>query len=329
MKLSIIVPVYNGARYLKTLFDCLNAQTCTDYEAVFVDDGSTDDTQEQYRILEKAYPCVHSVLYAKTNGGVSAARNLGIDKATGDMISFCDVDDQIPMYYVEYILKGFSNNNIDLVFWKFQLCKPDFRKETMDTFHFVSVEKEIVLRDYLYKSLVLGCWSCAIKRDIVQFYGLRYDENTKYSEDLNFNWKILLSSRSIGKIDNVLYYYLIQPGSAMSHFDEQRIQGYKTAVDLTGFVYKMTPDFAPLYEKYEGPEMLWSMAWQAAQHLKRRDFFHFFEELPLMDAMRTLCTYPRKVTMLSAMLYCISPNLFRLSSKAYGRLLRLKKFGRE
>lgn len=329
MKLSIIIPVYNGAHYLKTLFDCLNAQTCTDYEAVIVDDGSTDDTQEQYRILEKIYPRVHSVLYAKTNGGVSTARNLGIEKSSGDVLSFCDVDDELSPHYVEYILKGFSNHNIDLVFWKFQCCKPGFWKETTGTFNFISLEKGTVLRDYLYKRLVLGCWNCAIKRDIVQFYGHRYDENTKYSEDLNFVWKLLLSAKSVGKIDNVLYYYLIQPGSAMSHFDEQRLQGYKIAVDLTGFVYKMAPDFAPLYEKYEGSRMLWSIAWQAAQHMKRRYFFRFFDEIPLMDAMRTLRTYPRTVTMLSARLYCISPDLFRLSSKVYGCLLGLKNLGRE
>ncbi len=329
MRLSIIVPVYNGARYLKTLFDCLNAQTCTDYEAVFVDDGSTDDTREQYRILAKAYPRVHSVLYAKPNGGVSSARNLGIEKATGDAISFCDVDDLLPPCYVDYILRTLQETGSDFVYWQFVYCKQDIsRKEEVKPLVFSVLDKEKVLKENLFKAIVLCCGSCAVKADVIRLYGLRYNETSKYSEDSNFIWKMLCASRSVVSIENVLYYYIIHSDSAMGRFDKDRVDGYRIALDLLDFVYKTTPDFAPLYERYEGPRLLWSMAWQAAQRLNRKDFYRYFEELPLTDAMRTLCTYPRKVTMLSAKLYRVSPDLFRLSSKAYGCLLSLKNLGR-
>ena len=86
-KLSIIIPYYNGGEYTKALLDCLAPQVTKDVEVILVDDGS----KEPFKTTEKWLKVIR-----KENGGVSSARNAGIDKATGEYITFVDHDDLLP-----------------------------------------------------------------------------------------------------------------------------------------------------------------------------------------------------------------------------------------
>jgi len=95
MKFSIVVPVYNVAAFLAECLDSLRAQTCTDWEALCVDDGSTDDSGrilDAYAVQDRRIRVIHQV-----NAGVSAARNAGLEAATGDWLMFVDGDDVLPV----------------------------------------------------------------------------------------------------------------------------------------------------------------------------------------------------------------------------------------
>ena len=100
MKLSVIVPVYNVAPYLRECLDSLLAQTCADWEAVCVDDGSTDGSGailDEYAANDPRFRVIH-----QKNAGVSAARNAAIDVAKGEWIAFLDADDAVsPRLVVE------------------------------------------------------------------------------------------------------------------------------------------------------------------------------------------------------------------------------------
>ena len=94
--LSIIVPVYNVEKYLARCIDSILAQTFTDFELILVDDGSTDNSGEicdEYAGKDPRIIVIH-----KENGGVSSARNHGLDIARGEYITFVDSDDQIGTY---------------------------------------------------------------------------------------------------------------------------------------------------------------------------------------------------------------------------------------
>ena len=113
MKVSVIVPVYNTEKYLNKCIDSILAQTFTDFELLLIDDGSTDNSGficDEYAEKDKRVKVFH-----KENGGVSRARNLGIDNAQGEYLSFIDSDDYIrPEMYSELVAIA-DKFNVDLV----------------------------------------------------------------------------------------------------------------------------------------------------------------------------------------------------------------------
>lgn len=91
MKYSVIIPVYNAARTLRRCLDSLVDQSFDDYELLLINDGSTDGSDAICREYANVYPCIR--YFAKENGGVSSARNLGLEQAKGEYILFVDSDD--------------------------------------------------------------------------------------------------------------------------------------------------------------------------------------------------------------------------------------------
>ena len=97
-KISVIVPVYNTEKYLHRCVDSILAQTFTDFELLLIDDGSTDSSGaicDEYAQKDSRVRVFH-----KENGGASSARNLGLDNATGEWITFCDSDDFVYSYWL-------------------------------------------------------------------------------------------------------------------------------------------------------------------------------------------------------------------------------------
>lgn len=111
--ISVILPVYNVSRFLRPCLDSLMAQTYPHFEVLLVNDGSTDDSGticEEYAARDSRFRVYH-----KENGGVSSARNLGIQLAQGTYIAFVDSDDLIMSDYLEVLLRSMEENNADIV----------------------------------------------------------------------------------------------------------------------------------------------------------------------------------------------------------------------
>lgn len=109
-KISIIVPVYNVEQYLNFCIDSILAQVYTDFEVLLIDDGSTDNSGkicDEYSEKDSRISVFH-----KENGGVSSARNVGLDNASGKYICFVDADDWIENTYVQYIIENIGNADI-------------------------------------------------------------------------------------------------------------------------------------------------------------------------------------------------------------------------
>ena len=104
MSVSVIVPVYNTAQYLPGCLDSILVQTFKDFELLLVDDGSTDDSPaicDAYAAKDKRIRVFH-----RQNGGVSAARNLGVEQATGKWICYVDSDDEVKPDYLEVMVEA-------------------------------------------------------------------------------------------------------------------------------------------------------------------------------------------------------------------------------
>lgn len=108
-KVSVIVPVYNVEKYLSDCIDSIMSQTFTDFELLLVDDGSTDSSGQicnKYAKIDARIKVFH-----KSNGGVSSARNFGLDKAEGEWICFCDSDDIIKSEYLSSMVNNIVTKN--------------------------------------------------------------------------------------------------------------------------------------------------------------------------------------------------------------------------
>ena len=111
-KISVIVPVYNTEKYLRQCIDSILAQTFTDFELLLINDGSTDGSGaicDEYAQKDSRVRVFH-----QENGGVSSARNVGLDNARGEWITFCDSDDTIDESFLETMIED-CNQNIDLI----------------------------------------------------------------------------------------------------------------------------------------------------------------------------------------------------------------------
>ena len=114
MFLSVIIPVYNAEKYLCKCIESLLSQTYTNLEIILVDDGSKDDSLSICREYEKAdsrVKCFH-----KENGGLSSARNYGLDRATGEYITFVDSDDVISLDFFSSAVNTMAKTNADIAY---------------------------------------------------------------------------------------------------------------------------------------------------------------------------------------------------------------------
>ena len=111
--ISIIVPVYNTEKYLHRCIDSILAQTFTDFELLLINDGSKDNSGkicDEYAAKDSRVRVFH-----KENGGVSSARNLGLNEAQGKWIYFVDSDDTLQLYALQELVNWINNDKIDLI----------------------------------------------------------------------------------------------------------------------------------------------------------------------------------------------------------------------
>ena len=205
-KISVIVPVYNAEKYLCRCIDSILSQTFTDFELLLINDGSKDGSDaicDEYAAKDNRVRVFH-----KENGGVSSARNLGLDNAKGEWITFVDSDDFIP----SDSLKSLSNNNSeDLIIGEFQYSNGenlfglrwnDNSVERNDFSEFLSLNIDT--------SFFRAPWCKLFKNKIITECDLRFDVSLMLGEDTIFVNTYLLYCNSIRICKQYCYnYYFI------------------------------------------------------------------------------------------------------------------------
>lgn len=201
--ISIIIPVYNAEKTLRSCLDSVKKQNYSKYEVIIIDDGSNDKSAE----ICKDYCNKDSRfrLYKQKNGGPSKARNKGLDEAEGDYIAFLDSDDYLQEEYLNTINTAASENP-DLIFIAFnrvnsegKLIKsyqlPDYKREFKDMV--ISLSKE---------DMFGYTWIKVIKRDIIK--NVRFNNEMKIFEDEVFICDICQDTRKIYLLNKPIYNYV-------------------------------------------------------------------------------------------------------------------------
>ena len=213
---SIIVPVYKAEKWLHRCVDSILAQTMTDFELLLIDDGSPDKSGEicdEYAAKDNRVRVFH-----KENGGVSSARNLGLDNATGEWISFIDADDWVE---TEYLAGLTEKLDADMILGGVKMSDGSIYK--MDDNLYVNKLVGNYLELYLFKVELLSPWGNLLRNDILKSNQIRFDERIHYAEDRVFNREYLLYCNSIRTISENDYNYLVDVEQIIGYVDKFRL----------------------------------------------------------------------------------------------------------
>ena len=237
-RLSIIVPIYNVEKYLSRCIESILNQTFKDFELILVNDGSTDNCKE---ICEKYKRMDSRIIVAnKKNGGLSSARNLGIDISKGDYIGFVDSDDFIDVHMYEILLNTINAYDSDIVICdyykvneydikKYEKMKSNNKDINVENINNIDAIERIITRDIK----IVVAWNKIYKRSL--FDNLRYKEGV-ICEDEFLAHRIFYKCNKVSIINQKLYYYIQRKGSIInspfSSKDFDKIYAIKDRVDF-------------------------------------------------------------------------------------------------
>ncbi len=205
-KVSVIVPVYNAEKTLHRCVDSILAQTFTDFELILVNDGSSDDSGnicDEYAIDDSRVIVIH-----KENGGVSSARNKGIDAVKGEWISFVDSDDLIaPEFFSSF------SYDADLEICGIKLFGTTHSQQLPDSQHLQNTNEIYAwLTSNCHRGYVPSPWAKIFRTSIIKNNNIRFNPSIIRGEDAIFNFDYILYCNSI-KLFNVAtyhYYYITE-----------------------------------------------------------------------------------------------------------------------
>lgn len=299
MRFSIIIPVYNVESYLRECLDSVLGQTFTDWEAICVNDGSTDGSAailDDYARRDKRF-----LIIAQPNGGLSAARNTGLAAATGEYMLFLDSDDWVEPTMLKQL--AHHCNSTDM------LC---FACRRTDNGASDPLQTEQAAGwDYYNRHALerrevpfVCVWQRCYRQQFLLDHGLRFREGILH-EDNEFTPRACLAAKTVKVIPDVLYHYRVRPGSIMT------TRGLRSKESLL----LIANDLAALFARTEGIDRT-----TVYRHLTQCYQMAFIDNtrdedrhlLPLVDwrAYRTVSrTRPRH--RLNYLLLHLSPSLYR------------------
>lgn len=207
-KITVIVPVYNMEKTLNRALDSLVNQSYRDYEVIMVDDGSKDKSGMICDEYAAKFP--HFKVCHKSNGGLSSARNKGMELANGEWVTFCDSDDYaFPFWLENYQLD--ESEQVDLIQQGAISDKPAFMQSGMSNicgFDYYGCPQEY-LKNLIGYRMIGYTWMKAYKLEIIRRYNLTFDENIVLKEDEVFLLKYLCYCTSVKAINKQGYYYFV------------------------------------------------------------------------------------------------------------------------
>ena len=210
--ISVIVPVYNAEKYLHRCIDSILAQSYADFELLLIDDGSKDSSGkicDEYAQKDSRVRVFH-----KENGGVSSARNMGLENVKGEWVTFCDADD----YVTSDWLKDFApaiDFGVDIAiqcFYVVDMHGKNIERGTTSVKCGSTIDEKRELITSLMSQCALGfLWVKLFRRDLIQSSGICFDLLSTFREDDQFMSDYLRHVNKFICVDKTNYYYIHPP----------------------------------------------------------------------------------------------------------------------
>lgn len=306
--ISIIIPVYNVEKYIEQCLNSIKVQSYENFEVIIVNDDSQDNTESICKKI--AQSDVRFRYFSKENGGVSSARNFGLDNANGHYITFIDGDDWVDPNHLEILIKSITENNSDIAICSYKEFKNNifyiryYTNKEKYLLNFNRMTKEDFLINFPKLLSTNVCFNNAVsklfRRDLVK--DLKFDSKLIYAEDLDFYFRLYLNTESISFINEETYVYRIHGDSTTSGFTQEHAEQ-----ELS--IYKK------MYEK------IYELGLPTINYLNKLDFLlnarkdflankvllnEYFEYL---DDIKNNAIYPNKLISIVVPVYNVAPYL--------------------
>ena len=208
-KVSIILPVYNVEKFIAKSIDSILAQTFTDFEVLVVIDGSPDDS----KTVAESYSDDRMSIFEKENGGLSDARNYGLERARGKYVYFMDSDDWIEPDLLEQTISVLEQENRDFVVFGYIQDNEDLdgnvvsQQPKLPNLELLSKGKDLILQPSLLG--ILGyAWNKVYKKDFLVNNNFHFEKGVSLVEDILFNSLIYKQAKDIRIINKPFYHYI-------------------------------------------------------------------------------------------------------------------------
>lgn len=294
---SIVVPIYNVESYLQECLESIRNQKYTNLEVILVNDGSQDGSGDICKEIIKEDKRFQ--YFEKENGGLSSARNFGIERCTGDYIIFIDSDDFVAEEMIAAMLENLIKYDADVC-----CCNYDFvnEKSEYQKKHIINIEQpEVYEKESALKRLLSEdyykcyAWNKLYKKSL--FNEVRYPEGKLY-EDIVTAFKVFSESNKVVFFGETLYHYRVRDGSiTMKNFHLKKYDLLEQLQIVYNDYYKDSEEIIAgiaLYYLYFIDDMITSEIWDEDVY---NQYCRFFQELEHGIFFYDICSVKRKLQM--------------------------------
>ncbi len=292
-KVSVVVPVYNVEQYLEKCIESIINQTYEDLEIILVDDGSTDVSPsicDKWKDLDSRIIVVH-----KENGGLSSARNAGLEVSSGEYIMFEDSDDWLESDIIEKCVEKIEEEESDLVIFGYRKVNEEgliLGQFTFGDGTYTNSEMASQLHQRIIEMSFGYAWNKLYRLNVIRKAGIKNDERVIDREDLYFNLCLFNHLTKISFLDYVGYYYLQRKASLLHNKDDSRINSLDSFCEKMSNIDIMNQEIKSkvinmILLHYISDCLIKNIIWN--KKLKKR------EKLQLMNSTINKCNYLDKL----------------------------------
>ncbi len=220
-KVSVIVPVYNVAGFIRRCTESLFAQTLEDVEFIFVDDASPDDSVETVERVAAGYPHLRGrirILHHEANRGLPAARNTGLSAATGDYVFHCDSDDYVEPDMLEKMWQKAADEDADIVYTDWYLTYSESERYMRQP---AAVSPDDAVRKMLSGAMKFNVWNKLVRRSLYADHGVSFPDGYGMGEDMTMI-RLFCFAKKVAYLPEAFYHYVKTNTAAFSQTYSQR-----------------------------------------------------------------------------------------------------------
>lgn len=291
--LSVIVPVYNAAKYLSRCLDSLLNQDVENYEIVCVNDGSTDNSGVILQEYQKKNPLVIKRVEQK-NQGLPSARNVGMAVAKGTVIAFCDSDDYLIPHAYGYMLREFWKEGVDVLKFNSITLDKYVQKEWGETneiegkvLYEGSGEKYVIEREPNFSFV----WSYLYRNSFLKEHDIKFSP-VKQCEDVAFNLDVYMSNPYVVQVSSNIYRYTISDEQITrireSHHMRRVVESYMCLFGNMNKYIQTMPEMGGTLSRYKQRETIPCMSRVLSANYTRKEFFSIkrsFQQLGVLPML--------------------------------------------